>query len=198
MKETSDQQTRRRWVTLAEVLAVAGVVIAGLTLYNSWQERRDSAATKIEERAAAARDRSRFELRGVPASGHSSILLTRDEAHPLGDVRVSFPTALGVAPQDAVGHTIEADWFERPLREQTDGGEDDVTGRLPVLVDYSFMADDKPIARCAIYDVVWKTEGQLLRGRRVTLLDFRLREAGGSQQRIDALWARDKPKPPVK
>jgi hypothetical protein len=198
MKETADQQTRRRWVTLAEVLAVAGVVIAGLTLYNSWQERRTGAAAKIEERAAAARDRTRFELRGVPADGHSSILLTRDEAHPLGDVRVTFPASLGVAPQDAVGHTIEADWFEGPLREQTDGGEDEVTGRLPVLVDYSFMADDKPIARRAIYDIVWKTEGRLLRSRRLSLVDFRLREAGGSRQRIDALWAKDRPKPPAK
>jgi hypothetical protein len=193
MKETSGQQTRRRWVTLAEVVAVAGVVIAGLTLYTNWQDRRDTAAARIEERSDAARDRTRFELRGLPASGHSAILLTRDEAHPLGDVRVSFPSPLGVPAQDAVDHTIDGDWFSKPLREQTDGGDDDVTGRLPVLIDYTFMADDKPVSRRAIYDIVWKTEGQLLRGRRVNLVDFRLREAGGSQQRIDALWAKDKP-----
>ena len=30
---------RRRWLTLAEIVAIAGVVIAGLTLWNNWQGR---------------------------------------------------------------------------------------------------------------------------------------------------------------
>ena len=32
--------TRRRWITLAEVVAVAGVLIGALTLYTNWSDRR--------------------------------------------------------------------------------------------------------------------------------------------------------------
>ncbi len=191
MSETKDQaQTRRRWITLAEVVAVAGVVIAALTLYSNWQERRDAAADKAIEQASASRDKTRFTLRGTVASDKRSIVLAREEAHPLGDIRVTFPTALGVAPQDSVTQTIEAGWFDDALRKATDGGADERTGRLPVLIRYTYFTDDQPTTRQAIYDLVWKTEGQMLRGRKVELLDLRLRESGGSQARVDALWAK--------
>lgn len=191
MSETQDQaQTRRRWITLAEVVAVAGVVIAALTLYSNWQERRDAAADKAVEQASASRDKTRFTLRGTVAKDKRSILLAREEAHPLGDIRVTFPTALGVAPQDSVTQTIEAGWFDDALRKATDGGADERTGRLPVLIRYTYFTDDRPTTRQAIYDLVWKTEGQMLRGRKVELLDLRLRESGGSQARVDALWAK--------
>jgi len=195
MSETRDQaQTRRRWITLAEVVAVAGVVIAALTLYSNWQDRKQAAADKAIEQASATRDKTRFLLRGAPDKDKRTIVLVREEAHPLGDIRVTFPTALGVSPQDSVTQTIEADGFEAALRKATDGGADDLTGRLPVLIRYTYFTDDQPTTRQAIYDIVWHTEGQRLRGRKVELLDLRLRETGGNQKRIDALWAKDWPK----
>lgn len=196
MTETPDQaQTRRHWITLAEVLAVAGVVIAALTLYNNWEERRDAAADKIAAQASETRDKTRFVLRGTPAANRRSIVLAGTETHPLGDIRVTFPTALAVKPQDSVTQTIETRWFDGALRAATDGGPDARTGRLPVLIRYTYFTDDQPITRQAVYDIVWKTEGQWFRGRKVELLDLRLRETGGSQQRVDALWAKDRPKP---
>ena len=189
MSETRDQaQTRRRWITLAEVVAVAGVVIAALTLYSNWQDRRQAAADKAIEQASATRDKTRFVLRGVPDKDKRTIVLAREETHPLGDIRVSFPTALGVSPQDSVTQTIQADWFDKALRQATDGGADDLTGRLPVLIRYTYFTDDQ------IYDIVWHTKGRSFRGRKVELLDLRLREVGGNQKRVDALWAKDKPK----
>lgn len=194
MSETPDQaQTRRRWITLAEVVAVAGVIIAGLTLYNSWQERRDAASAKAVEQADATRDKSRFQLRGTAAANGKSIALARSETHPLGDIRVTFPTALAVAPQDAVNQTIEGSWFEGALRKATDGGPDKQDGRLPVLIRYTYFTDDAPTTRTGIYDIVWHTEGDFPFGRKVRLRDLRLRSSGGSQQQIDALWAKDHP-----
>jgi len=195
-QETRDQaQTRRRWVTLAEVVAVAGVVIAALTLYSNWQERREAAADKAVEQASATRDKTRFVLRGTVAKDQRSVALVREEAHPLGDIRITFPTALGVAPQDSVTQTIELKGFEAGLRSATDGGPDTRTGRLPVLIRYTYFTDDQPTTRQAIYDLVWKTEGDFPWPRKVTLLDLRLRESGGDQRRIDMLWANAQPKP---
>ncbi len=193
--ETADQaQTRRRWITLAEIVAVVGVIIAGLTLYNSWQERREAELSKQAEQASATRDKTRFVLRGTVAPDERSIVLVRDEAHPLGDIHITFPTALGVSPQDSVVQRIEANWFDEALRKATDGGADDLTGRLPVLIRYTYLTDDVPTTRQAIYDIVWSTHGRRLRSRAVDLLDLRLRESGGNQRRIDALWAQALPK----
>ena len=191
MTETSDQATRRRWITLAELVAVAGLLIGALTLYLNWADRRDAAAAKAGEQASAARDKARFVLRGEVAAGNRSIMLVRDEDHALRDVRVDFPTAFGIGAQDAVGHSIETEWFAEPLRRLTDGGADARSGRLPVLVTYTYLVDDAPLTRRAIYDIIWNTSGRFLRGRAVAVTDFRLREPGGSVTRLDALWARE-------
>ncbi len=175
------------------MVAVAGVIIAALTLYNNWQERRDAAADKAVEAASATRDKTRFVLRGTPSKDKSQIVLAKTEAHPLGDVRVTFPTALDVGPQDAVDQTIESRWFEKALRKATDGGPDAQSGRLPVLIRYNLFhrrsADD---AAGGLRSRV-ETHGRPLRGRVVELIDLRLRETGGNQARIDALWTKDHP-----
>ena len=67
------------------------------------------------------------------------------------------------------------------------------TSRLPVLIRYTYFTDDQPTTRQAVYDLVWETHGRPLRGRVVELIDLRLRETGGNQARIDALWAKDHP-----
>jgi hypothetical protein len=85
---------------------------------------------------------------------------------------------------------IEADWFRAALLKATDGGRDDAEGRLPVLVTaYWWDADVKRSDR-AIYDVAWRTKGGgMLQGRSLDLTGLVLRERGGSQARLDALWS---------
>jgi hypothetical protein len=188
MTETSEQRTtRRRWLNLAELVAVAGLLIGGLTLWLNWSDRREDKAQAAAASAAAARDKARFDLTGKVDG--DEILLLRDEKHALGDVRVTFPSALRTAPHDAVTHTIEQDWFADALLKATDGGPDERTGRLPVLVSYTYVVEDAEHRRRAIYDIVWKTDGRLLRGRSLDLIDFRLRRPGGDQAALDAAWA---------
>jgi len=184
----SDRQARRRWLTIAEIVAVAGVVIAGLSLWNNWQDRRDASATKAAERIAGAQERRRYDVQGAPTSGGDAILLAMDDAHPLTDIRVTFPAALGAGTHDVVDRRIPLDWFAEPLRKATDGGPDDATGRVPVLIRYTYLVDDRPLAKQAIYDLVWRSHGRALRGRGFELVDFRLRQAGGGQARLDAMW----------
>ncbi|MBB4615939.1 hypothetical protein [Sphingomonas abaci] len=188
MSDTSDRQARRRWLTIAEIVAVAGVIIAGLSLWNNWQDRRDATATKAAERIAGAQERRRYDVQGVPGSGGEAIELASDDAHPLTDIRVTFPGALGVGTKDVVDRRIPLDWFVEPLRKATDGGADEGTGRVPVLVRYTYLVDDRPVAKRAIYDLVWRSHGRPLRGRGFALVDFRLRQPGGDQARLDSLW----------
>ena len=185
--------TRRRWVTLAEVVAVAGVLIAALTLWTNWSEHRADEADKIAAQSSAARERSRIELSAIVQDGGDTLLL-KDARHDLQDVTVTFPRALGVSPQRPPAESvIDASWFAAPLLKLTDGGSDDRAGRLPVLVSVRYFDGDTTRSASGIYDVIWKTEGRMLRGRALKLEGLRVRQRGGDQAKLDAIWAREKP-----
>jgi len=185
--------TRRRWVTLAEVVAVAGVLIAALTLWTNWSEHRADEADKIAAQSSAARERSRIELSAIVQDGGDTLLL-KDARHDLQDVTITFPRALGVSPQRLPAEpVIDASWVSAPLLKVTDGGSDDRAGRLPVRVSVHYFDGDTTRSASGIYDVIWKTEGRMLRGRALKLEGLRVRQRGGDQAKLDAIWAREKP-----
>lgn len=193
MSETPDQAaTRRRWVTLAEVVAVAGVVIAALTLWINWSDRKADEAERHAARQSEVRERARIDLTGTADRDGRTIAL-KDDRHDLTDVVVAFPKALGVGVQRPVEPQIDSAWFADALLKLTDGGADERTGRLPVLVSVRYWDGDRSRAATGLYDLVWKTEGHVLRGRTLRLQAFRLRQRGGSQASVDAAWARAMP-----
>ena len=107
---------------------------------------------------------------------------------------IAFPKALGVATQRPAGEpAIEAKPFAGALLKLTDGGADDRSGRLPVLVTASYLDGDATRTARGIYDVIWRTRGRLLQGRALELTGLRLRRRGGDQAALDAAWAREKP-----
>ena len=191
MSETADQKTRRRWINLAELVAVAGVVIAALGLYVSWSDRRESAADKAATVATEAKERGRLEL---TATADGDTLRLTDARHDLTDVTIAFPSALGVSAQRPSGDpVIEASSFADTLLKLTDGGADDRSGRLPVLVTASYIDGDATRTARGIYDIVWQTKGRMLRGRALEVTGLRLRQRGGTQAALDAAWTREKP-----
>ena len=109
---------------------------------------------------------------------------------------MTFPLALGVLTQEAVlKPAIEADWIKGEMLTLTDGGEDEASGRLPVLIASTYWDGDTKRTDRAIYDVIWRTEGQMLAGRAFKLEGLVLRERGGDQARLDAIWKQTAPKP---
>ena len=192
MSETSEQATRRRWITLAELVAVAGVLIAGLTLWSNWSDRRADEATKRAEASRAAEDEARIILVGTARDNGRSLMLD-DEGRGVQDLAVAFPRALGIGAKRPAELVIEAEWVEDALLRLTDGGADERTGRLPVLLSVRYWVGDTARTATGIYDVIWRTEGRVLRGRNFRLETLRLRERGGDQAQLDAIWAREKP-----
>lgn len=187
---------RRRWITIGEAVAVAGVVIAGLGFWNSYQERQDAAAERAVERRAEgaakaeqakALSRVRLVTGEVDARG---IALAAQEGCALQSTDLRFPAALGVPTRSTVvTHRIEADWVAAPLLKATDGGDDRQEGRLPVLIAATCAGADGDHAETAIYDLLWRTEpGGVLSGRALRLRGLVRREGGGDAKRLDALW----------
>jgi hypothetical protein len=184
-------ETRRRWVTLAEVLAVAGVLIAALTLWSNWSERNADKAEKASARASEQRESRRFEIRAVAAENGDSLMLLRDDKHDIQTATIAFPSALSVERKDALTDQIQRDWFEKALLKATDGGEDDQTGRLPVLIAVTYTDGDASGSASGIYDVIWRTKaGVFPFGRSLKLEGLKLRQRGGDQAKLDALWTR--------
>lgn len=185
---------RRRWVTLGEVVAIAGLIISALALWSSWADHRADEADRRAEKALAAKAKTVVLLTSTPRRGGEELALT-DSAHPVQSITVTFPTAFGLPTQtSAPTPTISARWFASKLMAMTDGGPDRRTGRLPVMIASDYWDGDQHITDRAIYDIVWRTEGRLLLGRSLKLDGLILRERGkADQRRIDSLWAKVAP-----
>lgn len=189
--ETHEQAARRRWISLAEFVAVAGLLIGALTLYLNWSDRREDRVAAESTKVVEAREWARIDL-SASVENDGRALLVKDERHDMTDISVRFPSVLGVGVRRSGARPmIEAAWIEAALLKATDGGPDDREGRLPVLVTARYLDGDTPRSATDTYDLIWRTDGRLLRGRSLSLEGFRLRERGGSQATIDALANRD-------
>lgn len=186
--------TRRRWINLGEFVAVAGLLIAAVGLYLNWSDRRANEADRRAAAVSARRDAARFDLRAAPGPGGASLVLQHDERHAIRDATVTFPTALGIAARDIVADRIDRRWFDHALLKATDGGPDKQAGHLPVLIVLTYWDGDTARTTRGIYDIGWKTEARMLLGRTLRLESLRLREPGGTQARLDAVWAAERPR----
>lgn len=184
----SAASSRRRWLSIAELVALIGVVVAGLGVWNSWQERRETRSAQAAVAVAGSREQSRVDLTGVPRADGRELLL-KDPRHDIQDVTIAFPSALGITAQRPLADAVI---LAEPLRDALLDGNDHHAGRLPVLVTTRVVDGDAARTATAIYDLVWTTAKPLLRGRALRLDTLRLHSRGGSQAALDALWGREK------
>lgn len=181
-------KSRRRLITLPEMVAVLGLVIGALTLGLNWSDKRQAAQERAAANAAAGAAKVRLDLNADLARGGSEIRLS-DAQHELIDTAIDFPAALGIERQTPATARIDKDWFAAAVLKATDGGADDREGRLPVLVSTRYMVGDSPREGRGIVEIVWRTHGRLVGGRSLTIEAVRVREQKGDRKRIDALWS---------
>ena len=181
-------KSRRRLITLPEMVAVLGLVIGALTLGLNWSDKRQAAQERAAASAAAGAAKVRLDLDADLARGGSEIRLS-DAQHELIDTAIDFPSALGIERQTPATARIDKDWFAAAVLKATDGGADDREWRLPVLVTTRYMVGDSPREGRGIVEIVWRTHGRLVGGRSLTIEAVRVREQKGDRKRIDALWS---------
>lgn len=188
-------RTRRRWINLAEILAVIAVLISGLTLWNSYKERTSEEAEKAAAKAEANAEAQRLLLRGTPdRDGERLALAPADAAQAIQSQTIAFPAALGAASVDTVIEPrIESAWFARPVLRGRDGdAETRGDERVPVAITTLFVVAGQTHRDTAIYDVGYRVdEGGLIGGGRLRLRGLSRVESvapGRAQARLDALW----------
>jgi len=180
---------RRRWLTLAELIAVAGLAVAALTLWTGWSDRRADDAERRAAVAGEARSRSRLALTATVADDGDRLTLSGGD-HEIAELHVAFPSALGVPDRTPPTPVIDAIWFRDALLRATDGGPDGQQGVVPVLLTTRYWDGEASRTAIAIYDVVWATEGRMLRGRSLRLTAMRLRARGGDRAALNRAWKR--------
>lgn len=187
---SEEANRKRRWINLAELVGVAGLIIAALGLWSNWSDQRQATAEKQATQAGEAKTRARLNLTTEVEKGERVTLI--DPRHELQEVVIAFPAALNLPERRPVAAAvIERAWFEAALLNSTDGGADEREGRLPVLMTARYLEGDAARTGIAIVDVIWRTEGRLLGGRTLRIEAARVRQRGGSVAVLDALWARE-------
>jgi hypothetical protein len=194
IERAEKRETRRRWVSLAEIVGVGGLIIAAAGLWMGWSDRRADVADKQATQAIEDRAHARVMIVGEVSHDGETITLS-DTAHPLHDVAVDFPAELGVSQQSGfLGPKIESSWFEEPLMKLADKMHQ---GRLPVMLTATWWDGDTKRTDRAIYEIAWSSDGRLLsglRGRKLHLRSLVLSERNASPARLEAAWARLKPR----
>ena len=182
---------RRRWITLGEILAVAAVVISGLTFWNSYQERSSSEAERAAEKRARS-EKAQTLILSASVDGRHLRLTARDPEQAIQGQTIAFPSALGAKAVDTLDPRIEAGWIESAVKKIGDAKDRSGDARLPVAITTRFISGGEDYTDTAIYDVGYRVDEGLLDSD-VELLGLSLVERGTAknvQQKLDALWKR--------
>ncbi len=212
----SDPAPRRkrlpvRWLTLAEVVGLVAVVIAGLGYWDSHRERsfeeRERAAVQREQKAEARREaqqgalKQTFLMTGTPESSGERLRLTA--VHPEQVIQtqaITFPGALRVDPVQSTGNPrVEARRLEGGLAKALRAlGDDKKTeGRVPMGVVTVFIEDGQTKTDRAIYLLGYSLDSRVLRPDRMELQGMSLVRRGVNgdlQAAVDALWPKADPR----
>ena len=196
MSEDSRRRARLRWITLGEAVAIAAVLISGLGLWNSYEDRRQARSEKAAESAHVAP----FALRAAP-NGDGSVLTLTPVAgdQVIQGQTVRFPPDFRLPAASTTSDArIEAGWFAGALKadRKTRALPDETAGdeRVPLMIETSYLADGQPMTARAFYDVGYALEGRFLRGAVVRLRGLALigkapASAAAADARLSALWA---------
>jgi hypothetical protein len=198
-----------RWLSLAELVGITAVVIAGLGYLDTHRERAQTA----RERAAEARERQAeakagalkliFLMTGTPEGGGDRLRLASVHSEQVIQTQaVSFPTEIRADAAQTTGNPrIEAGWFEDGLAKALHArGDKRHQGRMPVGVATSFIEDGQAKTDQSIYLIGYSTHPRMLRSDKVEMEGLSLvrRGVGGDlQAAVDALWTKQNP-PPAK
>ncbi|MEO8142050.1 MAG: hypothetical protein ABI617_05275 [Sphingomicrobium sp.] len=162
MADLTPGEQRRRWINIGEIIAVAGLTISGLALWNSWgRDDGKPAATIVEQRSAIP-----LALRGAVDDDGRVLVFTPVEAgHALDSLTLSVPGKTAVA----VGSDgrIAASDVEK-LLDNTAGKAR--SGSLSVTIAARYVEAGQDRTGGGRYRLAWRWEkGGLLGGRTLRL-----------------------------
>jgi hypothetical protein len=208
MSETPSERKRRlRFLTVAELVGLAALVIAALGYWDSHRERtltEHERAAEAQERKAEAKAgalKLTFLMTGSPdGSGERLKLASVHPEQVIQTQQLTFPSEIRGDPVQTTGNPrVEAGWIEGGVTkaEHARGGKGR-SGRLPVAIVTSFIEDGQTKSDTALYQLGYSAHPRVLRSDKVELEGLSLVRRGLSgdlQAAVDAAWAKQNPAP---
>lgn len=165
MSDLTPSEQRRRWINIGEIVAVAGLVLSGLALWNSWGRDDDKAPTTVVEQPRAIP----LALRGTVADDGRVVAVTPVEpGHALDSLSLTVP---GKSPVSVGSDGRIAASDIEPLL--TDEAAKPSSGSLTVTIAARYVEAGQDRTGGGRYRVSWRWEkGGLLGGRSLRLTGF--------------------------
>jgi hypothetical protein len=156
----SDEQTRRRWINLGEIIALCALVVSGLGVWIAWKSsNQDKPARVVEQRSAVP-----LALRGtVDTDGRTLTIIPADPSHALESLTVTIKSASPI--QVGSDGKLSASDAEAALKNREKEAKD-VTLSVPIRVDARYVENGADRRGGGSYILRYKWEGGGLFGGR--------------------------------
>ncbi len=209
MSEKPKKRLPIRWLSLAELVGILALVIAGLGYWDTHRERtltEKERAAEAQEKKAEARAgalKLAFLMTGSPEGGGDRLRLASVHAEQVIQTQsLIFPSEVRADTAETTGNPrLEAGWIEGGLsRAEHDRGVKKPHGRLPVGVVTVYIEDGQTKTDRSIYLVGYSAHPRMLRADKVELEGLSLLQRGvgeNVQAAVDGVWTRQNP-PPAK
>jgi hypothetical protein len=161
----SNDETRRRWINLGELIALAALIVSAVGVWIGWKSSNEDKPTRVVEQRSSVP----LALRAtVESDGRALTIIPADPSHGLESATV---TIKGATPID-VGSDgrLGADDVQAALKNREKEPKD-VSLRLPVRIDARYVEAGSDKHGGGAYVVRYKWEGGgLFGGRSLHLL----------------------------
>ena len=156
----SDLETRRRWITLGEIIGVLALIVSALGVWIAWKSSSEDKPTRVVDQKSSIP----LALRGtVDGDGGTLTFVPADPSHALEGLTV---TIKGSSPIE-VGSDgrLSASDVESALKDREKEAKD-VTHSVPVRIDARYVEMGKDRRGGGNYVLRYKWEGGGLFGGR--------------------------------
>ncbi|THD74395.1 MAG: hypothetical protein E7812_18925 [Phenylobacterium sp.] len=193
------RRPRLRLLTLAELVGIAALVIAGLGWWDGHHEHQQQDADRAAARSAQATEAKRANLRdtflltGSVDSDRIRLASARSD-QVIQTQTVIFPTAVRSGVIETTGNPrIDRGWFEDGVKKAGRTPKGDAEARLPVGIVTTYVEAGETRTDRSIYQIGYTAHRRLLLGRKLELDGLSLARrgvAGDLQAAVDAAWDR--------
>lgn len=168
-KRTEEQKIRRRWINLGEIVAVGGLIISGLALWNSWRNEREPAAATIVENE---RESIPLALRGqVQDGGRALSLAPVENGHALEGLTIAAVSpASGSASfgsEPILTASLVEDWLTKESKRESEGNV-----MLQVDAKYIEQGESRSATQRYLLSYRW-ADGGLFAGKSLRITGLR-------------------------
>ena len=159
----TNEKTRRRWISLGELIALCALIVSALGLWITWKATGEDKPTRIVEQRPAIP----LTLRGsVESEGRELAITPVEPSHALDSLRI---TVKGASPIELGSDgRLAAGALESVLKDRD--SDDKGTHRLPVRIEARYVEAGSERRGGGAYTISYRWEsGGLFGGRSLRL-----------------------------